>query len=72
VPQDIDAINAAVRECIANSTAADNPASAVLECLKALRAKGWTEAEVAFVRAAVTRYFRELAGDVENDAQPLV
>jgi hypothetical protein len=65
--QDLNRINAAVRECLSRCFAADNTAVVIREYLKQLRAQGWTEGEIGLVRATVTRFLRQIAGEVDDE-----
>lgn len=67
---DMERINAAVRACISECVPSSNPSVAILIYLKSLRAKGWSEGEVAIVRQTVTHFLRQLAGQVESADNP--
>ena len=67
--QDLDRINAAVRECLSRCYAsAERPVIEVGRYLMELRSAGWADSEVSLVRATVAKFLRQLAGDVENGA----
>ena len=62
----LDRINAAVRECLSRCFQAEDAVATIRNYIAQLRNQGWTEPEVALVRATVTRFLRQLAGELEN------
>ena len=67
VPQDLDRINAVVKECLARCyVSPDRPAYEVGAYLTELRKAGWGDTDVSLIRATVAKFLRELAGDLEN------
>jgi hypothetical protein len=65
--QDLDRINAAVRDCLARCFASgDRPVIEVGQYLTELRAAGWADSEVSLIRATVAKYLRQIAESLEN------
>jgi hypothetical protein len=64
----LERINAAVRECLARCYAQGNPLVAMAEYFEELRRSGrWKNAEIALVRARVSRLLRQLGGEPDGD-----
>jgi len=69
--QDLDRINAAVRECLARCYASpDRPVVEIGNYLTELRRSGWGDAEVSLVRVTVAKYLRQVAGEVDAPLEP--
>ena len=66
--QDLDRINAAVRECLSRCCGSqDRPVVEIGSYLTELRRSGWSDSEVSLVRATVAKFLRQTAGDIEGE-----
>ena len=71
MPQDLDRINASVRECLSRCYA--NPDEVVITVaayLDELRAAGWGDTDVCLIRATVAKFLRQMAGQIDGDENP--
>ena len=66
--QELDRINAAVKECLTRCYASqDRPVFEVGNYLTELRNAGWGDTDVSLIRATVAKSLRKMAGGIESE-----